>query len=100
MSNDKTADLLVATTRATKADAGAEAPTAKQSKDAPAESKVSKKKAAPKKAAKKPVAKKPVAKKAPARKAPAKKSPAKAKAAPKKKEVEAIVSFGRRVWPD
>jgi len=96
-SNDKTADLLVATTRATKADAGA---AANKSKNAPAEAKVSKKKAAPKKAASKPVAKKVVANKPATRKAPAKKAPAKAKTAPKKKEVEAIVSFGRRVWPD
>lgn len=97
-SNDKTADLLVATTRATKADSGAESPAAEQSKAA-AEKKVSKKKAAPKKATKKAVAKKAVAKKAVAKKAPIKAKP-KPKAAPKRKEVEAIVSFGRRVWPD
>jgi len=84
-SNDKTSDLLVATTRATKAD--------EATQSAPAKKTVSKKAVS-----KKTVAKKSVAKKAPVKKSVT--SASKGKAGVAKKEEEQSVSFGRRVWPD
>lgn len=90
-SNDKTSDLLVATTRATKADSGADATTAAQPVAA------TKAPAAKKASAKKAVAKK----KAPPRKAAAKKPPAKKAAAKSQKEMLVnTFAFGQRVWPD
>jgi len=96
-SNDKTADLLVATTRATKAETGtdAQAPEKKQLGGAAATQAT--KKAPAKKA---PAKKKAVAKKAPAKKAAARKAPAKKAAKSQKEKLVSTFTFGRRVWPD
>jgi len=85
-SNDKTSDLLVATTRATKAEASAEKPVVAEqqpvAKKAPAKKTAAKKKAA--------------AKKTSARKAPARKRTGNTQ----KEELVSTFTFGRRVWPD
>ena len=85
-SNDKTSDLLVATTRATKADSGTE-------------SKAAAEPVAPTKA---PAAKKAAAKKkATSKKATAKKAAPKRVATKSQKEtLVATFTFGQRVWPD
>ena len=93
-SKDKTSDLLVATTRATQAESGADA-TAGEAKPAEktAQQKPVSKKTATKKAAAK---KKVVAKKAAPKKAPV------SKAEPKTQKEQLLSTFtvGRRVWPD
>ncbi len=88
-SNDKTADLLVATTRATKAET---TPDASSAAAAPVEKKAPAKKAAAKKKA--------APKKAPAKKVTAKKSPVKKPTKSQKETLVATFTFGRRVWPD
>jgi RNA polymerase primary sigma factor len=88
-SNDKTADLLVATTRATKAET---TPDSSGAEAAP----VTKKAPAKKTAAKKKV----VSKKAPAKKVAAKKTPAKKATKSQKETLVATFTFGQRVWPD
>lgn len=95
-SNDKTADLLVATTRASKGETGT---VASETEVAAAAEKPATKKAPVKKAATKkkaPAAKKTVAKKSPAKKAPAKKVSSKSQ---KETLVDAFTAGGR-IWPD